>query len=78
MSAGTIKLLNTASEMVGGQQELAERLGIDEPLLATFMAGISPLPDAVLLKLVDILLENRESRRLMTSMSMQPGWLREE
>ena len=62
MSATTVKLLRAAAEIVGGEEALSERLGIAETLLAKFMADICELPDQLLLRTVDIILEDRQSR----------------
>ena len=62
MSATTVKLLQAASEIAGGNKALAMRLFIGEALLAKFMDDSRPLPDAVLLRAVDIILQDRASR----------------
>jgi len=62
VSATTIKLLQTASEIVGGDAALANRLGISERLLARFMADRIELPDQLLLLAVDIVVADRQSR----------------
>jgi hypothetical protein len=62
MSTCTVKLLKAASEIVGGPAALADRLGIDEVLLSKFMDDIWPLPDRLLLKAVDIILADRQTR----------------
>ena len=67
MSATTIKLLQTASEIVGGDAALANRLGISERLLARFMADRIELPDQLLLLTVDIVVADRQSRLPLTS-----------
>jgi hypothetical protein len=59
MSATTVKLLHAAAEIVGGTRALAQRLGIGEVLLAKFMGGVD-LPDALLLRAVDIILQDRD------------------
>jgi hypothetical protein len=56
MSEATIRLLQAAAEILGGERYLAERLQIDEPLLAAFMQGRLEIQDPLLLKAVDILL----------------------
>lgn len=61
MSACTVRLLKAASEITGGEPALAERLGIDEALLAKFLADLRPLPDPLLLKAVDIVLAERHA-----------------
>lgn len=48
-----VKLLRSASDIVGGDQTLAKRLGIAEPLLASLMSGQYELPERVLLGTVD-------------------------
>lgn len=60
MDAKAVKLLRAASEMVGGDQALARRLGIDDALLSTLMSGQHELPERVLLGTVDIILANHE------------------
>lgn len=67
MSATTVKLLQTASEIVGGDEALASRLGISQRLLARFMADKRELPDAVLLRAVDIVLADSLSGFSSTS-----------
>ena len=62
MSATTVKLLQAAADIVGGNQALAERLFIGEALLARFMDDSRPLPDALLLRAVDIILADRVSK----------------
>ena len=62
MSATTVRLLHAASEIAGGHTTLAERLGIGETLLAKFLADDIELPDPLLLRAVDIILEDRQSR----------------
>jgi DNA-binding transcriptional regulator YdaS (Cro superfamily) len=52
-------LLKAASELVGGDKVLARRLGIADTLLAKFMTDVVQLPDALLLRTVDIVLEHR-------------------
>jgi DNA-binding transcriptional regulator YdaS (Cro superfamily) len=54
VSATTVKLLQAASEIVGGEAALANRLGISERLLSRFMADRRELPDHLLLRAVDI------------------------
>jgi len=59
MSVSTVRLLSAAAEIVGGREALAEHLGIGERMLAKFMADLRPLPDPLLLKVVDIILAYR-------------------
>ncbi len=61
------KLLQAASEIVGGDQRLAECLGIGEALLAKFISGRLVLPDALLLHSVDIVLRDRQGSRIADS-----------
>lgn len=61
MSATTVRLLQAAAEVAGGEKALARRLGIAETLLWRFMADKRQLPDALLLRAVDIILEDRAS-----------------
>ena len=61
MSATSAKLLQAAAEILGGNQALAERLGVDERLLASYLADRRELPDALLLCAVDVVLAERRA-----------------
>lgn len=67
------KLLRAASAMVGGEKALAERLGIDDALLAKLMTGEHELPEPVLLGTVDIIMAKHESKRSFISKSDVQG-----
>jgi hypothetical protein len=60
VSATTVQLLRAASEIVGGNKALAERLGVGETLLALFLGDMRELPDRLLLRAVDIILADRQ------------------
>ena len=62
MSATTVQLLQAACEIAGGEDALAERLGIGPTLLARFISGRRTLPDGLLLKAVDVILADRQCR----------------
>ena len=62
MSASTTKLLQAAVEILGGEGPLAERLGISRALLSAYLHDSRPLPDSLLLRAVDIILEDRQAR----------------
>lgn len=72
MSATTVQLLQAAAEIVGSNQALAEELGIGESLLARFMNDSRELPDMLLLRAVDIILADRQSR-LPVGLSLRAG-----
>ena len=59
VSATTIGLLRAASDVLGGPKALAEQLGISEAQLSRYLADNPPLPDALLLRAVDVILEDR-------------------
>ena len=61
MSTTTVVLLRAASEIVGGEDALAERLGVGKTLFSKFARGLVELPDALLLRAVDIILADRVS-----------------
>jgi hypothetical protein len=65
MSATTVKLLQTASEIVGGDKALAHRLGIAERVLARLLADEIELPDPLLLRAVDIIFAQQKSELLL-------------
>lgn len=72
MYESAVKLLRAVSEVVGGEKALAERLGVPEALLSKLMSGKYVLPDPVLLRAVDVILEDRESRPPLPSQSAVP------
>jgi hypothetical protein len=59
MSATTAKLLQAAAEVLGSNAELARRLGVEEWLLCSYLNDLRELPDALLLRAVDIVLADR-------------------
>ena len=61
MSATTISLLRAASAVLGGPRALAEQLGITPAMLSKYLADNPPLPDALLLRAVDVILADRQS-----------------
>jgi DNA-binding transcriptional regulator YdaS (Cro superfamily) len=61
MNSAVAKLLQAAAEFVGGDKELAVRLGITQSLLGKLMAGRFHVPDPLLLQAVDIVLADRPS-----------------
>ena len=62
MSATTVRLLQEAGRIVGGEAALASRLGIKESFLELFLNDVRELPDPLLLKAVDIILDDRKQR----------------
>jgi hypothetical protein len=62
VSATTVKLVQAAMEIAGGRRALALRLGVEESLLAKFLTDWYPVPDPLLLKALDIILEERRTR----------------
>lgn len=58
--ADAARLLQAASELVGGPARAAERFGMTEALLGKYLSGQYELPPQVLLWAVDII-EERES-----------------
>lgn len=57
-----LRLLQAACELVGGEDQLAKRLNMSRLLLKKYMAGRGKLPESLLLRTVDLLLEEREAR----------------
>ena len=62
MNATSRQLLHAAADILGGKSLLAGRLGVDQDLLDSYMAGSRALPDALLLRAVDIILAERQQR----------------
>ena len=67
MSATSIRLLQAASDIAGGNEALAKRLGVSEALLSAYMADRRALPDPLLLRAVDIILADRQLGRAHAS-----------
>lgn len=64
MSATSVKVLQAAADILGSNAALAERLGVDEWLLGSYLGDRRELPDALLLRAVDIVLADRLSANL--------------
>ena len=64
MSATSAKLLQAAADVLGSNAALAARLGIEEWLLCSYLSDRRELPDALLLRAVDIVLADRLSQQL--------------
>lgn len=62
MSATKHRLLLAACDAAGGAGPLAQALGLSEAMLRKYMSGAFPLPDPLLLRAVDFILEERESQ----------------
>ena len=60
MSA-TLRLLQAASQIAGGDHALAQYLGIREMVLAKLMENPSVFPDDLLLRAIDLVLADREA-----------------
>jgi len=58
MSQATVKLLKAAAEIVGSEEALARNLGIGQPLLNAYLEARRQLPDVLMLRAVDIVLEH--------------------
>ena len=63
MTTTSAKLLKVAAEIAGSEKALAERLCIGEKLLSVYLSGSRSLPDVLLLRAVDIVLEHRAASR---------------
>jgi hypothetical protein len=72
MNERAVKLLRAASELVGGDKVLAQRLGISEALLDRLMSGQYELPERVLFGTVGIILANQESHHSFPQLGVKP------
>jgi hypothetical protein len=61
MSASSVKLLQAALDIAGSAEALAHLLGIEKSLLTIYMGDRRPLPDALLLRAVDMILADRQA-----------------
>jgi hypothetical protein len=55
------QLLEQASTRLGGIEQLALKLGVTQRAMRLYLGGGAPLPDALLLRLVDLLSEQWSS-----------------
>ena len=58
MSDATVRLLRAAGEILGGEEALARHLNIGTLLMRAYLEGRRPLPDFLLLRTVDVVLEH--------------------
>jgi hypothetical protein len=58
MSDATVRLLQTAAEILGGEEALARHLNIGTLLMRAYLEGRRPLPDFLLLRTVDVVLDH--------------------
>jgi len=58
MSHATAHVLRAATEIFGGEAALAKHLNIGELLIRAYIEERRPLPDFLLLRAVDVVLEN--------------------
>jgi len=73
MSRPSIRLLQTASDLLGSREALAHRLGIGESTLMRFLEGTWEVPDALLLQIVDIIFAEGTKRSCNDPVSVLPG-----
>jgi hypothetical protein len=73
MTSNTVRLLQAAAEVVGGERALARELGISEKLLSRFMRDFISLPDPLFLRAVDIVLDRQQSEPGLRVMSASPS-----
>lgn len=52
------RLLEHAVTVVGGVEQLAEKLAISQRLVEHYLSGAGAVPDALLVRLLDVLVEH--------------------
>jgi hypothetical protein len=72
MGDATTKLMHAAAEVVGGEDKLAERLGIGPALMRAYMDARLPLPDNLFERAVDLMLSSLENARCGRQPAAQP------
>jgi hypothetical protein len=73
MSATKVRLLQAASEAAGGTGPLSDRLGISEAMLRKYISGVFPLPDPLLLRAVDFILQDRDADVFTAARALPPA-----
>jgi hypothetical protein len=61
VSSSTVRILEAAAEILGGKDNLARYLNVDDELLRAYLEGRRELPDLLLLRTVDVILGNIRS-----------------
>lgn len=73
MSTTSVKILQAAVEITGSNEALAKRLGIGLYALRMYMEDRRHLPDPLLLRVVDVILEDRQSRLALAGQPASPA-----
>ena len=73
MTTTSVKILQAAVEITGSNEALAERLGIGLYALTMYLEDRRHLPDPLLLRVVDLILEDRQSRIALPGPAARPG-----
>ncbi len=55
------RLLEQAAARLGGVENLAKRLGVTQRAMKLYLSGAAPVPDALFLRLVDLLSDQSPS-----------------
>jgi hypothetical protein len=55
------QLLEQAATRLGGLEQLAKKLGVTQRAMKLYLSGAAPLPDALLLRLIDLLSEQGQA-----------------
>jgi hypothetical protein len=53
------RLLEQAATRLGGVEQLTKKLGVTQRAMKLYLNGVAPLPDALFLRLVDLLSEGQ-------------------
>lgn len=53
----TRRLLELAATRLGGVEQVAQKLGITQRVIELYLTGAKPLPDALFLRVVDLISE---------------------
>jgi hypothetical protein len=69
----SVQLLEAARQLLGGEDRLAEQLKMSRLLLRWYMAGRDEMPSHLVLKVVDLLLEARESQSPLHEHAARPA-----
>lgn len=66
------RLLAHVAAKLGGEDQLAERLGVSTVRLKAYIRGVHPIPGGVFLKAADLMMEEGASRPANPAASQAP------
>lgn len=67
------RVLARAAAMMGGAEQLAAHLKISHRVLQHYLVGTEPVPDALFLRAIDVILDNTPATAEQHNPTMRPA-----